>query len=37
MPLEEILEWRGYWNWKADAEKKALEKAERESKNKRRK
>ena len=34
MPLSEVLEWRAYWKWKAAAEKKATEKAQREAKSK---
>ena len=31
MPLSEVDEWRAYWKLKADAEKKAAEKAQREA------
>lgn len=33
MPLHEVIEWRVFWQLKADAEKKALEKARREAKS----
>lgn len=35
MPLAEVYEWRAFWRLKADAEKKASEKAQREGKAKR--
>lgn len=34
LPFHELLEWRAYWKLKAEAEKKAIEKAQREAKAK---
>lgn len=34
LPLHELLEWRAFWALKAEAEKKAIEKAQREARAK---
>jgi hypothetical protein len=31
MPLHEVFEWRSFWKLKAEAEKKAYDKAKREA------
>lgn len=36
MPLSEVKEWQAYWRLKAEAERKASEKAQREARLKRR-
>ena len=35
LPLHELLEWRAYWKLKAEAEKKEMDRMERERKSRR--